>query len=220
MAKLRLFSMVLLTCSAIFAAAQTSTVPAKPKPAAPKKLAVQSGTGSQAAKPAGSATQQSGQPPSPGAPPTKPETGAAEQSKETPGHYCNPDAGFCFDYPKDWEMLGEVFEGDGVVVAPTQQGDRTYWNQITVAALPSTDENPEESDAPADLNDTLAHMLDTMKEGTKSFETQQRRSETVDELPAQFMKVHYLEQGQKGREWIEELTFVQGPDNVIYSISL
>jgi hypothetical protein len=34
------------------------------------------------------------------------------------------------------------------------------------------------------------------------------------------MKVRYLEEGQKGREWIEELTFVQGPDNVIYSIAL
>jgi hypothetical protein len=192
----------------------------KPTTAAPaKKNALQTGSASQA-KPIPPATTQSGQAPSPGAPPDKPQVGATEQSKATPGHYCNPDAGFCFDYPKDWEMMGEVFEGDGVVVAPTQQIQRQYWNQITVAALPSADEDREESDVPADLDETLRRLLDTMKEGTKTFETQQRRTEMVDELPAQFMKVHYIEQGEKGREWIEEITFIQSPDNVIYSVAL
>ena len=209
--------MVLLVSSAIFVASQTSSTPTVSPKTTPKKPAIQ---GSQIAKPAGPATTQTGQAPSPGAPPDKPQTGATEQSKETPGHYCNPDAGFCFDYPKDWEMMGEVFEGDGVVVAPQQDGERTYWNQVTVAALPSAEDNPEASDVPADLDETLQHMLDTMKQGTKTFETQQRRSEMVDELPAQFMKVRYLEEGTKGREWVEELTFVQGPDNVIYSIAL
>jgi hypothetical protein len=208
---------VLLMCSAIFVAAQTPAAPATPKKPLPKKAAPQ---GTQTAKPAGPATTQTGETPSPGAPPDRPQAGAAEQSKATPGQYCNPDVGFCFDYPKDWEMMGEVFEGDGVVVAPIQEGERTYWNQVTVAALPSAEDDPEASDIPADLDETLQRMLDTMKQGTKTFETQQRKSETVDELPAQFMKVHYLEEGQKGREWIEELTFVQGPDNVIYSIAL
>ncbi len=39
-------------------------------------------------------------------------------------HYCQRDGGFCFKYPSSWTMLGEVFDGNGVVIAPPQKLDK------------------------------------------------------------------------------------------------
>jgi len=38
--------------------------------------------------------------------------------------YCHGDGGFCFKYPASWSVLGEVFDGNGVVVAPPQKLER------------------------------------------------------------------------------------------------
>src|SRR5271169_4352460 len=59
--------------------------------------------------------------------------------------YCQPRGGFCFKYPGSWSMLGEVFDGNGVAIAPPQKQDRSLWDAITVALAvpPSTgDEEP------------------------------------------------------------------------------
>ena len=45
--------------------------------------------------------------------------------------YCQPGGGFCFRYPATWMMLGEVFAGNGVVVAPQQKEDRSLWDEVT-----------------------------------------------------------------------------------------
>src|ERR1017187_4678800 len=49
--------------------------------------------------------------------------------------YCQPDGGFCFRYPASWSVLGEVFEGKGVVVAPAQKQEREHWDEVTVALV-------------------------------------------------------------------------------------
>ena len=58
-----------------------------------------------------------------------------------------------------------------------------------------------------------------MRESGQSFETLQRQQRTVDGKPAQLVKLHYVEKAS-GREWIEELVFVEGPDAEIYSVAL
>src|SRR6516225_11416010 len=60
-------------------------------------------------------------------------------------HYCQPAGGFCFKYPSSWSILGEVFDGNGVVVAPPQKQDRALWDTITVTLVvppPTGDEEP------------------------------------------------------------------------------
>ena len=42
---------------------------------------------------------------------------------------------FCFKYPAAWSVLGEVFDGNGVVVAPPQKQEREFWDEVTVALV-------------------------------------------------------------------------------------
>src|SRR5271157_6067955 len=49
--------------------------------------------------------------------------------------YCQPDGGFCFKYPSSWSLLGEVFEGNGVVVAPQQKEDLALRDAITISMV-------------------------------------------------------------------------------------
>src|SRR5664280_3364330 len=48
----------------------------------------------------------------------KPSAGQAPLRKSVPRkRYCQPDGGFCFKYPSSWSVLGEVFDGNGVVLS-------------------------------------------------------------------------------------------------------
>ena len=49
--------------------------------------------------------------------------------------YCHGEGGFCFKYPAAWNVLGEIFEGNGVVVAPPQKQEREYWDEVTAALV-------------------------------------------------------------------------------------
>lgn len=128
--------------------------------------------------------------------------------------YCHPTAGFCFRYPSLWTMLGEVFDGNGVVVAPAQKEDRALWDVITVALVSSSSDN-----APAALNEIIEHATAAMRDTTQAFETLQRQDRTVDQYPAQMLKTRYRENAS-GHDWVEELVFIQGPQNEVYSVSL
>ena len=66
----------------------------------------------------------------------KPSTPPAPPHKPVPRkRYCQPNGGFCFKYPNSWSMLGEVFDGKGVVVAPAQKLDQTLWDEINVGMI-------------------------------------------------------------------------------------
>ena len=130
--------------------------------------------------------------------------------------YCQADGGFCFRYPASWSVLGEVFEGKGVVVAPAQKQEREYWDEVTVALVVP----PPHSGADAVTIDQLIEQaVSSVRASGQSFETLERQRRRVDGKPAQMLKLHYADKAD-GREWIEELVFVEGPDAEIYSLML
>ncbi len=130
--------------------------------------------------------------------------------------YCHGEGGFCFEYPASWSVLGEVFDGNGVVVAPAQKQERENWDEVTAALVVP----PPPSAADAVTIDQLIEQAATrVREEGQSFETLERQRRRVDGKPAQLVKLHYVEKAS-GREWIEELVFVEGPDAEIYSVAL
>jgi len=147
----------------------------------------------------------------------KPSTAPAPLHKPVPRkRYCQPDGGFCFRYPGSWTMLGEVYDGDGVVVAPPQKLDKALWDEITVALITPLSEGDEE---PLSLDMMIEQASNSMREGGQAFETLQRQQRTVDHKPAQMLKVRYHEKATD-RDWIEEIVFIQGPEGEIYSVAL
>jgi hypothetical protein len=130
--------------------------------------------------------------------------------------YCQPDGGFCFKYPGSWTMLGEVYDGNGVVVAPPQKLDKTLWDEITVALVVPPSEGDEE---PVTLDGIIEQASKSMREGGQAFETLQRQQRTVDHKPAQMLKVRYRETATD-RDWVEQMVFIQGPEREIYSVAL
>ncbi len=130
--------------------------------------------------------------------------------------YCHGRGSFCFKYPASWSVLGEVLDGNGVVVAPPQKVERENWDEVTVALVIP----PPQSAADAVTIDQLIDQaVSSVRESGQSFETLERQRRRVDGKPAQLVKLHYVEKGS-GREWIEELIFVEGPDAEIYSVAL
>jgi len=113
-------------------------------------------------------------------------------------------------------MLGEVFDGKGVVVAPAQKEDRALWDEITVAMVASPPEGDEEGPG---LNGIIEQAMAAMREAGQNFVTLQRQERTVDHLPAQMLKAQYREKSS-GRDWVEELVFIEGRENEIYSVAL
>lgn len=151
------------------------------------------------------------------------QTGASARPSAAPTHtaaptkkYCHPNDGFCFRYPGTWSMLGEVFAGNGVVVAPPQKEDRALWDAITIALVVPAPEGDEEGPG---LNGIVEQSSTAMREAGQNFVTLQRQERTVDHKPAQLLKVQYKEK-DSGRDWIEELVFIEGPENEIYSVAL
>jgi len=130
--------------------------------------------------------------------------------------YCHPDSGFCFKYPASWISLGAVFDGNGIVIAPPQKEDRALWDEVTVALMVPP---PEGDEAPVSIDQAIEKAVSSVRESGQNFDTLERQQRRVDGNPAQVVKVHYLDKST-GREWIEELVFVEGPKSEIYSAGL
>jgi len=113
-------------------------------------------------------------------------------------------------------MLGEVFDGNGVVIAPPQKEDRALWDAITVALVVPPPEGDEE---PIGLNGVIERATSGLREAGQNFETLERQQRIVDHKPAQMLKTSYHEKSN-GRDWIEEMIFIEGPENEIYSVAL
>ena len=113
-------------------------------------------------------------------------------------------------------MLGDVLDGHGVTIAPAQKQDREQWDEVTVAlVIPA----PDEDEDPVSLGEAIAKAVSGVRKSGQSFDTLQRQQRTVDGNPAELVKLHYADK-ETGREWIEELVFIQGPDAEIYSVAL
>ncbi len=134
----------------------------------------------------------------------------------TSKHYCQPDNGFCFRYPASWMMLGDVFNGNGVVIAPEQKQDRALWDEITLAMIAPSPRGDEEGPG---LNGIVEQAMTDMREAGQNFVTLQRQERTVDHNPAQMLKARYSDKST-GHDWIEEVIFIQGHQNEIYSVAL
>jgi hypothetical protein len=130
--------------------------------------------------------------------------------------YCQADGGFCFRYPASWSVLGEVFDGKGVVVAPEQKQEREHWDEVTVALVVPPPKNPGDA---VTIDQLIEQAVSGVRDSGQGFETLERQRRRVDGKPAQMMKLHYADKAD-GREWIEELVFVEGPDAEIYSLAL
>src|ERR1700759_5291947 len=74
--------------------------------------------------------------------------------------YCQADGGFCFKYPSWWKMLGDVYEGSGVIVAPPQKEEQPLWNEITVALVAP----PKEPDEALGLDGVIRQAAAGMRE--------------------------------------------------------
>jgi len=148
---------------------------------------------------------------------------AAAQTASKPAHkslpwkkYCRSEEGFCFHYPPSWSMLGQVFEGRGVVVAPLQEEDRAIWDEVTVALIIPSPTGDEDA---VTIDQAIGQAVSSVRQSGQAFETLQRQQRTVDDKPAEMVKLRYAE-GSSKREWIEELVFVEGPESEIYSLAL
>lgn len=129
--------------------------------------------------------------------------------------YCQPDQGFCFSYPSTWQTLGQSV-GDGVVIAPQQKSSRELWDEITVAAIVPP---PRGGEAAITIDQVIDTAMNSLRGEGLNPETLQRQVRTVGDLPAQMLKVRYHDKNA-GREWVEELVFIEGPDQEIYSVAL
>jgi hypothetical protein len=130
--------------------------------------------------------------------------------------YCHGEGSFCFKYPASWSLLGEVFDGNGVVIAPPQKQEHELWDEVTAALVIP----PPQSAADAvSIDQAIEQAVSRVREGGQGFETLERQRRRVDGKPAQLVKLHYVEK-PSGQEWIEELVFVEGPDAEIYSVAL
>ncbi len=61
--------------------------------------------------------------------------------------------------------------------------------------------------------------MSNMQAGGHSPQTLQRQQLVVDTLPAEMIKVRYHDK-ESARDWIEQLVFIEGPDQEVYSLSL
>jgi hypothetical protein len=132
--------------------------------------------------------------------------------------YCHGPGSFCFTFPLSWSVLGEVFDGNGVVVAPPPQPkqERETWDTVTAALVIPP---PQSSAEAVTIDQIIEQAVSRVRESGQDFETLERQRRRVDGKPAQVVKLHYVEK-PSGREWIEELVFIEGPDAEIYSVVL
>lgn len=130
--------------------------------------------------------------------------------------YCHPADDFCFNYPAGWLVLGEVFEANGIVVAPPQKQEREAWDVVTVARMIPP---PQNKDDAVTIGEAIAQAESGVRGSGQNFETLERLQRMVNGKPAEVVKLRYSE-NSTGRDWIEELVFIEGPASEIYSVAL
>ena len=140
------------------------------------------------------------------------QAGPSAPTKAKDSNYCNQDLGFCFNYPLDWKLLGEVYDGHGVAIAPPQAGDEAEWAQVTVAAI----EIPtQEGKTPPTVEDLVTSLLGKMASQAENMETVRRSEETLAGRPAQVLQVRYDENGNR---WGEIIVAMDGGNDTFYTV--
>jgi hypothetical protein len=142
--------------------------------------------------------------------PGKASPGASAPTKR----FCQANAGFCVSYPANWLVLGEAF-GNGTIIAPEQKTERALWDEVTVATVVPV---PGENQTAPSIEDLINTAMNTMQAEGRNPQTLERQQRTVADLPAQMIRIRYND--DDGRNWIEELVFIEGPEQEIYSVAL
>lgn len=129
-------------------------------------------------------------------------------------NYCSEEAEYCVSYPPDWDVVGDVMEGNGVVMAPPQNGkDKNLWDDVTVSV---TDLPESEGQQPPSFDDVVSVALNGLP--GKNVETLQRSQLTLHERDAELIKVRYNDK-ETDQPWVEEIVFIDD-QLAIYSIAL
>jgi hypothetical protein len=129
--------------------------------------------------------------------------------------YCSEEAEYCISYPPDWDVVGDVMEGNGVVMAPPQGSkDKAMWNEVTasVTDLPE----PEKGKEPPSFDEILSVALQGLP--GNNVQTLQRTEMTLHDRDAELVKVGYNDK-ETGKPWVEEIVFIDD-ELAIYSIAL
>ncbi len=141
---------------------------------------------------------------------------AAHKTTATSKRYCQPEGGFCFRYPATWAVQGELFDGNGVVIAPEQKTDRALWDEITAGLIVP----PPKADAePVSIDQIIEQTMASLRDEGQNVETVQRQVRTVDGKPAQLLTLRYQEKASS-HNWVEKLALIEGSDGEIYSVAL
>jgi hypothetical protein len=159
-------------------------------------------------------------------PPTtsKPSSSTAQApsaSKSTAGPtrnwktYCSEEAEYCISYPPDWDMVGDVMEGNGAVMAPPQPGkDKSLWDEITVSVTDLPE--PEKGKERPSFDDILSVALQGLP--GNNVEMLQRTEMTLHDRDAELVKISYNDK-ETGKPWVEEIVFIDD-ELAIYSVAL
>ncbi len=154
--------------------------------------------------------------------PATPASKAAAPGKSSPEKasvhhwktYCSEEAEYCVSYPADWDVVGDVMEGNGVVMAPPQNGkEKDLWNDVTVSV---TDLPDNEGKEPPSFDDIVSVALNGLP--GKNVETLQRSQLTLHGRDAELIKIQYNDK-ETNRPWVEEIVFIDD-QLAIYSIAL
>jgi hypothetical protein len=139
-------------------------------------------------------------------------TSPSHAARPNSSYFCNQDLGYCFDFPANWKMLGQVYEGYGAVVAPPQPGEQSEWTNVTVAAV----EIPiEEGKNPPTVDDLVTSLMGKMAQQAAGMETVRRSEETLAQRPAQLLQVRYTENGKR---WGETIVAMDGGGGMFYTV--
>lgn len=129
-------------------------------------------------------------------------------------NYCSEEAEYCISYPPDWDVVGDVMEGNGVVMAPPQNGkEKDLWDDVTVSV---TDLPESEGQQPPSFDDVVSVALNGLP--GNNVETLQRSQLTLHDRDAELIKVRYDDK-ETNRPWVEEIVFIDD-QLAIYSIAL
>lgn len=131
---------------------------------------------------------------------------------------CVAEDGFCVTVPQSWRRLGEVFGGQGLVVAEPQEGqDNSHWPQLTIAVL---DARPDEkSGRPAPTLDALMDSVLMPNAAQATIETVHRQRLMTHGASAQMVTVRL--HGPDGRvDAVEDVALIDAGNGLIDSVAL
>lgn len=204
--RLATIAVVMILMATVVYSQESSPKPSSSSSSSSKQTIHQEQAGTSKAKPAASASGEKSA--------TKSSSAAPKVSIKGWKTYCSEEGAYCISYPPDWNVVGDVFEGTGIVMAPPQNGkEKSQWDEVTasVATIPEM-----EGKEPPTFDEILSVAMRDLP--GKNVQTLQRTELTVAKRPAELVKIQY-DDPDTGKPWVEEIVFIDDGD-AIYSTAL